>query len=463
MAKIEVTIHAGYVPDWGLDEGVREIMQNALDEDDKGNKVYIDHKGDKLTVGNEGSHLKVPDLLLGATDKAGEVKSRGEYGEGLDLGLLALVRGGLNVEVRTPTENWKPALEFSDKWGQEILVVNTRKVNASRTWTEISISGISSDVWERMKFNFLDFHDIDDDKIITESYYGSILLGPEYMGRLYSKGIFVNSDPEMRYGYNFKNVKLDRDRKMVASFDLGYHTAGLFNYALSKRPEMAEIVWDMLVHETKDVQGFGSYYVDSDAKNIVAKMFKEAHGNDAVMVATEEEATEVEGTGREAVVAPRAMREVIRGEVDTPEVVKEQMSKAVLRKYEFSDICSEAFDNLNDAVLTVQEVINRFSKSEELRKELGVPELGYSPETSLINMVKVVEFRKEGTEGRYSSEDGEIHIARDILMNKFVVLRVLTREVGRMISYLSRQYGQTAHFCTVESLWSAIHYAQNCP
>jgi hypothetical protein len=84
MAKFQLTISAGYVEDWGLHEGVREIIQNALDGQQDGCPMTIDHSGDTLTVSNQGARLDRSVWLLGNSSKNAD-SHRGHFGEGLKL------------------------------------------------------------------------------------------------------------------------------------------------------------------------------------------------------------------------------------------------------------------------------------------------------------------------------------------------------------------------------------------
>ena len=89
-----LSLTRGYVVSWGLREAVREIIQNALDSDsDFGYAI----DGDTLTVISRYASLSPQTLLLGSSNKGGDISSIGQFGEGYKLALLVLTRDGLPV------------------------------------------------------------------------------------------------------------------------------------------------------------------------------------------------------------------------------------------------------------------------------------------------------------------------------------------------------------------------------
>jgi hypothetical protein len=452
MSLVELSLHKDYVPDWGLWEGCREIFQNAMDENDNGHKIFLDHSGDTLSIGNNGSHLTIKSLLIGYTTKSHDSKMRGEKGEGLDLGLLALVRSGYKVVVRTPTEIWRPFIGFSDKWGQDILFIDVNRNELDSNFTEILVSGISKEDWSGIKFKLLDFHDIDRGDIVDVENHGSLLLNPEYSGMVYSKGIFVQKINRLKYGYNFFDVRLDRDRKMVDGFDLGWEMAHILNTAIITRPDLSEHVWDMLMSEAFDTSGFSTYTIRGDVKNVVSEMFLEKHGEDAVVVSSTEEVDDMDAIGRNGVIVPKAMREVVSGNIDTPYIVKEQMAKAVEKTYSMIDLSSDEYDILTVSIDNLQCVLNKFCGNEKLCIEFDVIPLMNVNTFTLRDVVRVVQFRSEHVVSRFDKENGVLNISRFLLKNKIKVIKSLVRETARMLDS-SMVVG---HLNMVESIWCAI-------
>src|ERR1700722_2115045 len=92
--KLELSIKTNYLPSWGAYEGIRELVQNGADARvELGASFEARHrKPDTLVLENEGATLPHEALLFGHTSKAGRSDLIGKFGEGLKLGVLALVR-----------------------------------------------------------------------------------------------------------------------------------------------------------------------------------------------------------------------------------------------------------------------------------------------------------------------------------------------------------------------------------
>ena len=115
--KIELTIKVDYLPNWGVYEGIRELLQNGKDAETEYNApLTVRYRKDSNTVGieNDGCPLPYEALLLGHTSKVGRPDLIGKFGEGLKLGILALVRTGLPVKIRSGGEVWVPSIQRSE-------------------------------------------------------------------------------------------------------------------------------------------------------------------------------------------------------------------------------------------------------------------------------------------------------------------------------------------------------------
>ena len=460
MSKIELSLHKNYVPDWSTWEGIREIMQNAMDENDRGNRISVKHsvKKEELVVGNEGSELTIQHLLIGFTTKAGDDKARGEKGEGLDLGLLALVREGFGIEVRTPTETWVPCIEMSDKWGEEVLFINTRKVSQRRDGTYITIKGVTEELWNKLEIRFLDFASYDPEYRISDEYHGDLLLQKRYKGMIFVKGIYVQTDMDMQFGYNLKNVGLDRDRRMVASYDLGRSTSKMLSVAVAKRPEkMTKIVWEMINNEVKDAQGWNQWNTDASIKEAMSKMWKEEHGDDAVPVSNMGESEEMGSFGRRGIVAPKVLRDIVDGEVDSAATVQKKMANATTTVHSWDDLTEAEHGVCAKACKTIDEALRAFRGNHALCMKLDCISLYAVEDERTMNMIKIVDFRNDAIRGMCETQSGEIQISRRVLDNYFLTLGVMIHEMAHRIS----RTGDTKidHSRAIESLWLAVYFA----
>ena len=89
MPSYQLTISPNYVPNWGISEALREIVQNGIDRENetKGESkmsIIYDPIQLQLVIGNPGTSLHKRTLLLGETTKDGK-STIGKYGEGYKL------------------------------------------------------------------------------------------------------------------------------------------------------------------------------------------------------------------------------------------------------------------------------------------------------------------------------------------------------------------------------------------
>lgn len=148
MAIAELPITREYLPGWKTWEGLREVIQNALDEEvqnDHEAKVYYCEETSTVTVENQGSTLDPKAFLFGHTTKASDSRTIGQYGEGLKLGVLALVREGYDVRIAVGADAWQSRFLNSRKYGATILAFDIDKdVFPENTDVTVTVTGVSA-------------------------------------------------------------------------------------------------------------------------------------------------------------------------------------------------------------------------------------------------------------------------------------------------------------------------------
>lgn len=434
--KIELTIKVDYLPSWGVFEGLRELIQNGKDavvEFEAPLDVRHRRDSNTLVIENEGAVIPHEALLFGHTSKTDRADMIGKFGEGLKLGVLALVRAGHAVRIRSGSEVWVPKIERSEKFNADVLVFYIEKGRADKKRVQIEVDGIAAEEWAEFKrcFLFLDKPKKDD---VVETAYGALLMRPEDAGKLFVKGIFVQRDAEFKFGYNFHDVEVDRDRKMIARFDLEWRTRLIWSTAMSQRPDLFGQFFELVEEETNDVMGIDEYGAAKLPKEILEKAkekFHEQFGADAVPVANIAESKDIEHLGKKGVVVNKPLKAVLQAVMGNTETVKEGLKKEVTCRHSWSALSPVEKANLEQAIFLVN----------------GVEKLA-------LDTIDVVDFRSDGLKGMFE-RDGEnerVLIAKKWLTDRKETLRILVHEVA----HRKGGDGDKSHVERIENIWSAI-------
>lgn len=318
MRKFELSITPSYVPSWGIVEAVRELFQNALDQEKQhpDNTMHwsYDEATQQLTISNKSSVLEASSLLLGQTTKADDESTIGQFGEGYKIATLVLLREGKNVTFYNygKKEIWRPRFVNSRRYGTQIL---TFFVETLKVWNKVPdnnltivIEGITTHEFHKyiVPSNLYMRKDF---KILESTPYGDILDIP---GQVFVNGLFVCNFKPYKHSYNFKpgRIKLDRDRKMASDFDLRWQASKLWSVA-TDTDHITQLLSDGAadVAYLKDVSALTpSMDKFSDA---AFKKFMATFGAKAVPISTQDELSTVP-EGYKAVVVPETYKRVIR-------------------------------------------------------------------------------------------------------------------------------------------------------
>lgn len=308
--KIEITVTKDYVGSWGTYEGVREIIQNGIDgEQEYGCELQVSYTpNDKLAIENIGGSIPKEALLIGFTTKKDNDGLIGKFGEGLKLGVLALLRAGNTVKIKNGSEIWTPVIEQSDNFDAEVLKFKITTAKKPAKGLRVLIGGVSRQDWEKYKRSFLMLKQ--KSASMVETFYGDLLTAPHHAGRVYVKGIEVERHDDLVYGYNFKDADVDRDRRMISSWDLEYKMAHILGAVMATGHKYKRKIYKMLKESARDVKRL-DYVGENTAKKLLDEFTKE-HGTEAIPVANESEAREVGHYGKRGIVVPEAMAAVMK-------------------------------------------------------------------------------------------------------------------------------------------------------
>ena len=229
LYKFSVT--KDYVCKWGLNEAVREILQNAIDS--SGEMVLnIDKDGGELEITSLGIVLPQSTLLLGQSSKRNDPNKVGLNGEGSLLALLVLARNGYEVTIYNGDNIWTPCFEYSEEFNTDIFCIKEESGDGEDL--RYIIKGLQEWELENLVSEFPTLRQA----ITGEKYksiktnYGEIITDKEYSGKMFVNGLPIYSDDNFKYGYNFesKYVQLDRDRKSINIYELKRLTSLAMTY-----------------------------------------------------------------------------------------------------------------------------------------------------------------------------------------------------------------------------------------
>ena len=441
MTRIELTIDVNYLAPiskdggdtgWGLWEGLREIAQNGKDaETEYSAPLTVDWYNDTVRFCNEGCTLPHEALLLGYSSKREREDLAGKWGEGLKLGILALLRSGHEVKIRSGSEVWIPAIVDSEKFKAKVLAFDINGGRKDEKRVRVEVSGITKEEWEELKQRFLFLCPPKDKDIVRIPYEGDLLLGDKYQGRLYVKGIYVEFKPEMMFGYNFLGANTDRDRKMVEEWDLKYHAKSLLFGAASRRPDLMGLVQQTLEQEKPDFAGIDEYSaarVPAVIVDAAVKTFVERFGEGAIPVANVGESKDIEHFGKTGVVVPRPLKLILSQKLGSFETVKAKLANEAMTHYGWQDLTDAQRKSLEDGMFMVS---------------LAVP-------SAAMTDVDVVDFHNQDLLGQFKG--GRILLAKRILDDATETLRTLVHEYA----HRAGGDGDKGHISAIEHIWGII-------
>lgn len=293
MSKFELSLSENYVRDWSIVESVREFFQNAIDQQSitEDNDMFFNYEEDKeiLYIGNKSSILEAKSLLLGASTKSDNNKTIGNFGEGYKIATLVALREGKQIIFYNygKKEIWKPRMVKSKRYNANILTFFTEKHVWKKTpnnYLTIEIQDITKEEYEKIVESNLHLQEVGNYK---ETSYGRILIDEEYKGKIYVNGLFVKQ-LKMDYGYDIlpQHLKLDRDRKMVADFDIQWLTSQMWKEVSgSSNKEVIELA----KNNSNDVIYTHEVEIEPEEAKEEYKNFLKEHGHNAIPVSSNEE------------------------------------------------------------------------------------------------------------------------------------------------------------------------------
>lgn len=233
MSRYELSISMDYVSKWTYIEAVREIFQNALDEEtvNPENKMFVDYNKETsvLRIGNKKGFLDKKTLLLGVSSKRDDTKTIGQHGEGYKIATVVLLREGFDVKIYNfkHKELWTAKKVKSRRYNTEIPVFDIEKYifkSVPDNDLVFEITGITEEMFKAIvnsNLHLMKMYGVNIGEIKT-CEKGAVLLDDKFKGHIYVNGLFVRVASFLTYGYDFapELIQLDRDRDLIENFNL---------------------------------------------------------------------------------------------------------------------------------------------------------------------------------------------------------------------------------------------------
>jgi hypothetical protein len=397
MGKIDLNFTMDYCRRWGLQEAVREVVQNARDVEILGGRMEVEHdaRAETLTVTSHGQHLTSRALVFGATDKGRDDRTIGQFGDGLKVALGVFLRYGARVRIDTGREVWTPCVV--DRDGVQVVGVSTRALPAARHRDRVvfEVGGVTAADWAAWKRGFLFLTPPRD---AVQTAIGTLVRDQDRRGEVYCKGILVCRIPALRYAYDIPSLSLNRDRQVADAYEVQAYAREVWADATRRGSVQAADLYAVLADPAQEDVRVGSTSVGSFSTETLSALvatFRAAHG-DAVPVRSAAEAAEAGQCGLAAVVVPDALRVVLeRGGVAGLAARKTSLREDVRERFADADLTPRELDRLQGAVSLL---------------DAALAARGEAPAT-----VEVVDFTDESILGLYVPASDRILLARRTL------------------------------------------------
>lgn len=357
MSKYEISVSFSYVPSWTFIEAVREIFQNALDEEKlNSNCMYFNYSEEEETlyIGNKDSKLGKETLLIGSSTKSGNNDAIGEHGEGYKLATMVLLRDGCGVKVYNnyTNETWTAKRVKSKRYNTDIPVFNIeksliRKVESHNLVFEIS--NFNRDMFDKVVSSNLHLLKKKRSLKMYETSEGDVLLDEDQKGRIYVSGLYVCTKSGITYGYNFNPnlVRLDRDRKLLDYIDLIWNTSLL----IKSVDDIEFIISSINLPDARYIHSSYAYKEVDKIKKVsdsIAEDFIETNGSDSIPCKDNESFNEVVKEGYKPIMVSEPVYECIKKSTvySSSSTVKLPTLKEKLLSW-----CDEVYEVLDDDTL----------------------------------------------------------------------------------------------------------------
>lgn len=271
MKKYWTMITREYLSHWTVCNGVREYVSNMLDSPAASE---YDIGEDFVILTSKDITLPATIFVMGYSQNRKDEDAVGQFGEGSLVAMVPLLREGKGLHFINGDVIWKPAFEFNEALGLEVLVINEEaNLNPTDDYSVV-IDKLTPDEIKDIKESCTYFRD--DLGEVLEGHTGQVIKGVK--GKLFVGGIYVCDIPKHVNSYNFKSkyLPLNRDRRSCADWDLAVQAQRLLDEV-----ESPENIAKLIARKAEDVY-YAKFGVDTPVADAVFNDFVEVHGEKVV-------------------------------------------------------------------------------------------------------------------------------------------------------------------------------------
>lgn len=354
MSKIyPLSLDPSYCQHWGLQEAIRELYQNSLDQSNS----YVDYneQEETLIIGNTNAQIPTKYLLMGSGSKK-EGGYIGVYGEGSKIAWLILARLGHKVTIKNGDKLWIPYVDHNEMFDTLMLHVLEDDLPDNND-VEYIIEGITAEDYAETVSRCLYLQD--DLDIVTETEYGTVLNKLDDQAKLFCSGLYVcDLDTDYSYDIPSKYLKLNRDRDLPPNWDLKTCIQKIWNESENK-----ELAADLMYNDAEDAYTF-NYNTHLNRSSLYDACYNKAvqeYGDNVALANDDDEKQELydEGYRNIVVTGKSEFNDMVRRSalykqnvVPEEDELEEFTPEEVLEKYlnihnsDMSDKASEDFQKI---------------------------------------------------------------------------------------------------------------------
>ena len=323
----ELTLTPDYVPDWGFNDAMRELIQNGIDQEvlDKNKEFSVEYDSYNkiLRLKNAGNTaLKRNTLLLGRSSKAKNDDTVGQFGEGYKIAALVLNRLGKSFTIynNEKKEVWRTRFKDSEKWLEKILAFYISDNKTEDNGLCVEIGNVENREYDGLHKVWIGLDGYGYDKVDTE--YGEIITDEDYAGEVYVNGLYVDCNSDLEYGYNFKPkyIRLERDRKTCDTWNIEDITSKMIAEGMVSGGIPIEIVRRMVESNRDDVYHleFNTYLGDvQKVQEMLIESFDAQNAQPySIPVNSQEQIKKVKAYGGNPVVVPDKVAKLLKSETE---------------------------------------------------------------------------------------------------------------------------------------------------